>query len=160
MSIKFAKRAAAKILKRGESAIRVAPDKLKDVEGAITKEDVWELVKKGAIYAINPKKNLSKRSKERKKKNWKRGPGSRKGSKNARMGRVWEKKVRAQRRLLKELKKRNVINNDTFKKFYLQVKGNAFPDKASMILHLREGGAKISEEVIKEINEKIKKEYK
>ena len=163
MSIEFTKRAASEILNRGISAIRIKPDALKDAEKAITKDDVRALIKEGKIYAIKPKKNLSlhgKIRKEKRKKGRSRGPGKKEGKRGARIGRVWEKKIRAQRRFLKLLLEKKIIDNKIYDKYYRLSKGNAFADKKSMIFHLREeDGIKIDDNLIKEINEEIKKRY-
>jgi len=107
----------------------------------LTKDDVRKLIQNGSIYAVKAKHNLSLNSKILKKKREegrRRGFGRRKGTRKARGGISWEKKVRSQRAVLKELKKMGKIDSSNFKKFYLLIKGNAFPDKASLLLHLKE----------------------
>ena len=109
MSIKFTKRAASLIMKRGESAIRIKRGSEADANNALTKEDVRKLVSSGAVYALKEKKNRSlnaKKLKRLREEGRRRGTGRRKGTRKARMGRKWEKKVRAQRALLREVKGR------------------------------------------------------
>ena len=89
-----------------------------------------------------------------------RGPGKRKGTLKARRGERWIKQVRSQRLLLDRLRSMGKLDNITFNKYYMLVKGNSFPDKASLILHIREGGIKINEEDIKAINDYAKSQYK
>jgi large subunit ribosomal protein L19e len=156
MSVKFAKRIASQILGRGENALRLRPESMDEIKKAITRDDVRKLIESGAIVAVKPKSELHKRAKVERRK---RGIGKRKGSAKARRGRVWEKKVRSQRFLLKRLKLMKKIDNPTFKRYYLLIKGNAFPDKRSLLLHLSDEGIKISEDEVKQINEQAKKTY-
>ena len=86
--------------------------------------------------------------------------GRRRGSNKARVGRVWEKKVRSQRRLLKELKLMKKIDTKIFNDFYRHIKGNEYATKATLLLHLREQGVNITDEEVKAINEKAGKEYR
>ncbi len=164
MSIQFAKRAAAQILKRGRSAIRILPGNVSDAEKALTKDDIRRLIEKGSIYAVKEKHNASARSKMLKKareSGRRRGIGRRRGTDKARVGSgVWEKKVRSQRRLLKELKLMKKVDNKTFNEFYKHVKGNQYATKANLLLQLREHGVSITEEEVKAINNKVSLEYK
>ncbi|MGA3020383.1 MAG: 50S ribosomal protein L19e [Candidatus Micrarchaeales archaeon] len=153
MSIKFAKRVASEVLDRGENSLRMRPESIEEIKKAITRDDVRKLIKEGAIIAIKPKHELHKKHMEEKRK---RGAGKRKGSSKARKGRTWEKKVRSQRLLLQRLKATGKIDNLFFKRYYLLIKGNAFPDKRSLLLHLSDEGIKISDEEIKQINEYAK----
>ena len=47
MTIKFARRVAAEITKRGVNSIRIAPTKMEDVKKAMTRDDVRKLIKDG-----------------------------------------------------------------------------------------------------------------
>ena len=49
------KRLAAEILKIGESKVWIDPAKIKDVEGAITKNDIRKMIKKGYIKPLHGK---------------------------------------------------------------------------------------------------------
>jgi len=163
MSMKFARRAAAEILNRGESAIRFNKNAIDEIKKALTKDDVRKLIQNGSIYAVKAKHNLSLNSKILKKKREegrRRGFGRRKGTRKARGGISWEKKVRSQRAVLKELKEMGKIDSSNFKKFYLLIKGNAFPDKASLLLHLKENGVELSDDERRKIDEALKIRYK
>ncbi len=157
MSVKFSRRAASQILGRGENALKLRPESMEEIRKAITRDDVRKLIESGAIVAIKPKSELHKKAKSEHRK---RGPGKRRGSLNARRGRVWEKKVRSQRLLLKRLKLMKKLDNQTFKRYYLLAKGNAFPDKRSLLLHLSDEGIKVSEEELKQINEYARSTYR
>ncbi|MGC9156978.1 MAG: 50S ribosomal protein L19e [Candidatus Micrarchaeia archaeon] len=163
MTIKFVKRVASEMLGRGVRAIRIKDSALEEAKKALTKDDVRKLIKEGGVYAEPEKHNLSlhgKLLKVKREKGRKRGYGKRRGTAKARAGRVWEKKVRSQRLLLKKLKAMKKLDNKTFNKFYALVKGNAFPDKRSLLLHLDEQGVKVSEDELKQINEYIKAQYR
>ncbi len=162
MSMRFAKRAAAYILGRGESSIRIKPDAFKEVSEALTKDDIRRLIKDGKIYALQEKHNKSARSKMLKiarSEGRSRGTGRRRGSRKTRSGRPWEKKIRSQRRLLRELKAMKKLDTKTFNEYYRHTKGNQYANKATMLLHMREQGIQVSEEELKQINEKARKEY-
>ncbi len=150
MSVKFTKRVAAELMGRGVNAIRMNPNNMEDINKAITRDDVRKLIKDGAVIALKPKHELYPRVVEEKRK---RGKGKRKGSANARKGRTWEKKVRSQRLVLRRLKDIKKIDNVVFKRYYLLIKGNAFPDKRSLLLHLSDDGIKLSEEELRQLNE-------
>jgi len=157
MSIKFTKRVAAEVLDRGESSIWIKPDAIEDAKKAITRDDVRKLIKDGTIVAVKPQWERHKKSPRTVKK---RGMGRRKGTAKARQGRLWEKKVRSQRFLLRKLKLMGRVDKKTFNRYYLLVKGNAFNDKRSLLLHLSDEGIKVSEEERKQINEQAKSAYR
>ncbi|MEM3781567.1 MAG: 50S ribosomal protein L19e [Candidatus Micrarchaeaceae archaeon] len=162
MTIKFAKRAAAEILGRGESAIRIKTSSLPDASKALTRDDVRNLIKQGSIYAVPKKHNKSmhgKLLKIKREKGRRRGPGRRSGTAKARTGMTWERKIRAQRKLLQQLRQINKIDSKTFRHFYLLAKGNSFPDKRSLLLHLSDEGIKVSDDELKQIEERIRKAY-
>ena len=140
MSIRFVKRIASDIIGRGESAIRIKPSAMDDAKKAIS---------------MNSKILKKKRAEGRR-----RGPGRRKGSRKARGGISWEKRVRAQRMLLKELKNEGKIDTRNFGKFYALIKGNMFPNKASLILHIRDSGIQITDEEIAKVEEAIRNSYR
>ena len=163
MGMKFAKRAAASILRRGVNAVRVKPEAAIDASKALTKEDIRRLIQKGDIYAIKAKENAregAKKLKDARSHGRSRGVGSRRGTRKVRVGRKWEKKVRSQRRLLKELKNMKKIDTKTFTTFYRQIKGNQYETKANLLLQLREHGVQITEQDVKMINDKVSAEYK
>lgn len=158
MSVRLTKRVASSILNRGESAIKIREGSIDDAKKAITRDDVRNLIKSGAIYAVKKKREVYKRVKPVKKK---RGTGKRKGSNKARLGgSPWKKKARSQRMLLQRLRAMGKIDGAVFRKYYLHVKGNVFPDKRSLLLHLEDDGIKVSEEELKKINEYVRGTYR
>ncbi len=130
------KKLAAKILKVGKSRIWLDPSKKKEIEEAITRADIRKLIKKGYI------KVLPEKVKKRKEKRKKRGVGSKKGGKYSIISRKerWVSTVRALRKFLKELKEKNMITQETFKKTYRLVKGGMFRSKSHLKVYLKQRG--------------------
>ncbi len=162
MGLRFAKRTASKLLGRGESAVRINPNAVSDAKKAITRDDIRALISNGSIYATKAKKNKSinaKVLKQKRDEGRRRGPGKRKGTRKARGGLTWEKKVRSQRTLLRELKDMKKLDTKSYNQFYGLIKGNFFPDKASLLRRLGENGVQVTEEEMKKISENAKKRY-
>ncbi len=163
MTIKFTKRVASQLLSRGVHAIRVNPSAFEEASKAITREDVRRLISAGSIFALKEKHNVSARSKllkQKREEGRSRGTGSRRGTRKARAGTGWEKKVRSQRFLLKRLKEMGKLDTVMFNKMYGLVKGNTYSSKAAMLLHLKEEGVTLSEQEMSKINEAFKAQYK
>ncbi|MGQ9478577.1 MAG: 50S ribosomal protein L19e [Thermoproteota archaeon] len=133
MGIRTVRRLAADILGVGESRVWIDPGRLEDVENAVTRTDVRRLIKSGVIRKRPSSTPSRGRVRER---GSRRGPGSRKGAKGARLGVTWVEKVRAQRRILKSLRDRGVISRRLYRKLYLMVKGGAFPSRRSLLQHV------------------------
>ncbi len=129
------KKLAAKILKVGKSRIWLDPNKKKEIEEAITRADIKKLIQKGYIKVL-PEKIRKKKEKRKKR------VGSRKGSKYSIISRKkrWVFTVRALRKFLKELKEKNMINQETFKKTYKLVKGGMFRSKSHLKIYLEQRG--------------------
>ena len=131
------KRLAAKVLKVGESRVWLDPKQKKDIEGAITAADIRKLILKGYVKRVPtvvrmPKKDFRK----------KKGYGSRRGAKYSIVSRKrkWISTVRPLRRMLKELKAKQQIDNQTFKQLYLLVKGGTFRSRAHLRIYLEQRG--------------------
>ncbi len=133
MSIKTVKRLAADILKVGESRILIDPARIEEVEDAVTRADVRRLIKSGVIRERPPSTPSRGRARAR---NRRRGPGSRKGAKGARMTVTWVEKVRAQRRLLKQLRDRGVVSRSLYRRLYLMVKGGSFSSRRVLMNYI------------------------
>ncbi len=149
MSIEFTKRISGKLLKRGVNSVRIKDSAREDAAKAITADDVRQLIKSGSVYATPKKRNISLRGKQRNEKKAKgrmRGPGRKRGTYKARVGKTYQKRVRAQRRVLKELKANKTITNEQFKRFYLLVKGGAFGSKAQLLNSIMNSGVQIENE--------------
>lgn len=154
MSIKLTRRIASKLMKRGESKVRIMPTRTADAEKAITREDVRALITSGAVYAVKEKHNMSIYSKilrEKRNKGRRRGPGRRKGSAKARRSVEYPKKIRGQRRVLGALKADGTIDNEAFKRYYRLVKGGNFDTKGSLLNHITADGVKIEPDKIEKL---------
>ncbi len=163
MTLEFAKRVAAQILNRGESSIRFKADAIPEIGKAITREDIKRLISNGSIIALKKKHNISMNAKITRKKRGegrRRGVGRRKGSRGARGSISWEKKIRSQRMLLAELKRIKKLDSKQFMKFYMLVKGNAFANKASLLLHIKDQRISITDDELKSVDERIRGYYK
>ncbi len=162
MTIKFAKRVASELLRRGVNSIRISSTSLADAEKAITRDDVRRLIGSGGIMALKAKHNASSRSKvlrEKRSEGRRRGPGRRRGTRKARQGIGWEKKVRSQRIFLKKLKAMKKIDTAQFNALYGQIKGNVYANKAALLIHLGDQGIRLSDEELKRINDEIRAQY-
>ncbi|GAB6948356.1 50S ribosomal protein L19e [Vulcanisaeta sp. JCM 16161] len=135
------KRLAAEILGVGESRVRISPEALDRLEEVTTKADVRALIKEGLIYTEYAKgvsRGRWRELHEKRRKGRRRGVGSRKGSKYARLDpkEAWVSRVRALRRYLNSLKRRGLIDAKTWRDLYLQVKGGRFESVASLRAYL------------------------
>ncbi|MFX1274799.1 MAG: 50S ribosomal protein L19e [Promethearchaeota archaeon] len=143
MNVSAQKRLAAEILKCGENRVYFDPYMIEDIKMAITREDIRNLIKEGAIQK-RYKKGISKTRKnirhERKKKGRARGLGKRKGKKGARTPKkkAWMKRIRPQRRELKKLRDRKLITTATYRKLYKNAKGGMFHSVAQMNRYIKE----------------------
>ena len=154
MSIGLTRRIAAREMGRGESKVRIKKDAIDEAKKALTADDVRVMIKSGKVYAIKEKHNISFRSKAVRAKKMmgrKRGPGSRRGTTKSRASVDYKKRVRGQRRVLKALKSGKSIDNKTFKRFYLLVKGGTFASKGSLISHIKSTGIDINDERAKQL---------
>ena len=135
MSLKTIRRLAADILGVGQNRIVFDMEKKEELEKAITREDVKELISKGII---KKKPIVGKRKEKKKKAN--RGRGSRKGKKHAIKSskEKWMEKVRALRKLLAQLIREGRLSKEHKKDIYRKIKGNFYKGKRSMLLHLKE----------------------
>lgn len=133
------KKLAAKIMKIGKSRVWLNPDKekQKELQAAITRADVKRLISKKVIKEIPSKIKRPRTKKERTKR---RGPGSRAGSKYARLPKKkrWMITVRALRKMLKELKDEGKLDNATYRKLYMLVKGGQFRSRSHLRIYMEQ----------------------
>ncbi len=129
------KRLAADILGIGRNKVKVDPEKMEDAEQALTRADVKELLASGAI-TVKQRVGHTKTKKKAKK----RRAGSRKGKKYSRKPRKeqWMEKVRAQRKLLKQLIEEGKVDKKYQRKIYMKIKGGSFKGKKAMLTFLKE----------------------
>lgn len=141
--MKLQKRLAASILKCSPKRVWFDPEKLAEIKEAITKFDIRNLIKKG-IITKTPAKGISragaKKIQAQKRKERRKGHGSRKGARSARLEpkRFWIKAVRAQRELLKRMHEKGLISTADFHKLYAKVKGGFFRSVRHIKLYVKE----------------------
>jgi len=136
MDLRKAKELAARLMKVGVTKIYVDPTNTKKVDEAMTKDDIRGLIADRIIRKRQD--NYQSRSRAnallaKKRKGRKRGKGKRTGTKKVRSEKkaTWIKRVRAQRRMLKELKKSNpsAVAEKNYGDVYRKIKGNYFKGK-------------------------------
>ncbi len=143
------RRMAADILKCGKNRVWMDEDRLDEIAKAVTKEDVRVLIKGGAVKAKQKKGISSGRKKyvaSQKTKGRRKGHGSRKGAKYARLPRKrrWIKTIRPLREYLKELRDTEQIDRSTYRLYYRKSKGGEFRNRHHLKTHL------VSDGVLKE----------
>ncbi len=137
MSLRSQRRMAAEILKVGESRVWIDPERVDDIEVAITREDIRRLIHEKVIREV-PKKGVSRgRARvlhEKKKRGLRRGPGSRSGRSGARAPRkeMWMKKIRALRRKLRALRESRSITEKVYRRLYVMAGSGSFRSIADM----------------------------
>jgi len=128
---------AAEILKIGESRVWIDPERIEDVELAISREEIRRLIHEKAIREI-PERGISRGRvrviREKKKKGRRRGYGSRQGSKGARFPRkkAWIIRIRAQRKRLRELRDGHIITESVYRRLYIMAGSGVFRSVSSL----------------------------
>jgi len=140
--LKNQRRLAAEILKVGENRVWIDPERIEDVQMAITREEIKKLIHEGAIKKLKEKGVSRARARviqEKKKKGLRRGPGSRSGAMHARISKkeAWMKKIRALRRRLRELKEKKIITVSVYRKVYKMAGSGSFKSIAEMERYLK-----------------------
>jgi large subunit ribosomal protein L19e len=143
MQITNQRRMAADILSQregrivGVNRIWVHPDYIDQISSAVQKSDIREMIDEGTIRARPIKGTSRARARKlstQKAKGRRRGHGSRKGSANSRdpkKGR-WMRTIRAQRRVLKELRGDSTITPSQYRYHYRKAKGGSYRSIAHM----------------------------
>ncbi|MBS3815246.1 MAG: 50S ribosomal protein L19e [Hadesarchaea archaeon] len=145
MNLRTQKKLAAKVLGVGVNRVWIDPDRMSEVSTAITRADIRNLVKEGAIEA-KPKQSTSRsKARARKKqveKGRRKGPGSRKGKKGARLTSkdAWKKKIRALRERLRDLRDDGKIDSSRYRELYQMAKGGTFRSRSHLNTYLEKRG--------------------
>ena len=153
MNVRSQKKLAAKVLKVGLSRVKVLQEK--EVEEAITREDIRRLVTKGFITKVEKggmRKVEARHRRAQKKKGRRKKEGSRKGAKYARKPkkRQWVERVRPLRKMLRELKETGKLSRNDYRKLYSLVKGGSFRSKKHLLYYMKE------HELLKEVKKVAK----
>jgi len=136
------RRLAAQILKIGQNRVWIDPERMDDVEGAITREEVRKLIHEKIIDSL-PEKGVSRsRAKiirEKKRKGRRSGPGSITGAGYAKVTKkeAWMKKIRSLRRKLRELKASRIITEATYSQYYRMAGSGRFQSMAELERNLK-----------------------
>ena len=139
------RRMASELLKCGVNRVWMDQDRLDEIAKAVTKEDIRVLIngkaiKTRAIQGISSaRRNYAKSQKN---KGRRRGHGSRKGAKYARMPKKerWIKTIRPIRTYLRKLRDEKQITPSVYRKYYMRAKGGEFRSKHHLETHLISGG--------------------
>ena len=143
MKLNSQKKIAADILKCSPKRVRFDEQALESISEAITKQDLRELIKEGVISKKPVKGQSRVRANKRlvqKRKGRRSGPGTHKGKKTARLPskKSWMTRIRAQRKLLQELKQEEVITPRVYRDLYAKAKGGFFRSRRHINLYIDE----------------------
>jgi large subunit ribosomal protein L19e len=146
------RRMAASLLKCGRGRVWMDHDRLEEIAKAVTKDDIRVLINGKAIKSKQARGISSGRKKynvKQKAKGRRRGQGSRKGAKYARLPKKerWMLTIRPIRSYLRTLRNDKQINNSIYRKYYMKAKGGEFKNKQHLKAHL------ISDGIIKEVKQ-------
>jgi large subunit ribosomal protein L19e len=136
------RRLAAQILKVGQNRVWINPERMDDVEAAITREEVKKLIHEKIIVSL-PKQGVSrsraKTVREKKRVGRRKGAGSRTGSGHARISKkeAWMSKIRSLRKRLRELKASRIITETTYRKLYAIAGSGKFESVAELERYLK-----------------------
>ena len=137
------KRLAADVLDVGKSRVWLDPAAQEEIEDAITREDIRELVDQGTIRADAPSGNSRGRARERNEKRsygHRKGPGSRRGKAGARQNdkAEWMSSIRAQRRKLRDLRDSGELTRSQYRELYDMAKGGEFEDVRRLLNYIED----------------------
>lgn len=139
------RRMAASLLKCGLNRVWMDHDRIDEIAKAVTKEDIRVLINGKAIKSRQIKGISSGRKKfnaKQKEKGRRRGHGSRKGAKYARLPRKerWIRTIRPIRSYLKTLRDEKQIDKTTYCRYYRKAKGGEFRSTNHLKTHLTTDG--------------------
>jgi len=145
MELKTQRRLASSLLKCSIKRIVFDTDRLDEIKESITKRDIAGLIKDKAIRKKQSKgvsRARANKIKTQKAKGRKKGPGSRKGKHGARLPRkqAWMNKVRVQRKFVKELKDKKIINIKSHRMLYSKISGGFFRSRKHIKIYIKENG--------------------
>lgn len=128
-------------MKCGETRVWFDPARSGDINDAITAEDMRRLIKDGIVRKLpkhgvsNYRKNIIARQK---KKGRRSGRGSRKGALGTRMPKKkqWMSRIRAIRKLLRELRDAGRIDNAAYRATYRKARSGFFRSRSHVMIHL------------------------
>lgn len=139
------RRMAATLLKCGEGRVWIDPSRQEDLADAVTRKDIRGAIKSGVIQRLpiaGTSRGRARKLAAERQKGRHQGPGSRRGSPLARVSKKerWMRRIRAQRKLLAELRSEKKIPPKVYRTFYQKAKGGMFRSRAHLTLNLRLAG--------------------
>ena len=141
-NLKNQRRLAAQILKIGQNRVWIDPERMDDVEGAITREEVRKLIHEKVIVSLpeaGVSRSRAKLVQEKKRIGRRKGAGSRTGSSRAKISKkeAWMSKIRSLRKRLRELKASRIITESTYRKVYAVAGSGKFESVAELERYLK-----------------------
>jgi len=141
MDLSNQKRMASEILKCGENRVWIDPERIEEAADCITRADIRTAIASGLI-AAKQKKGISKARVRymlnQKAKGKRKGPGSRKGTANARLSdkRRWISTIRPIREELKTLRDEGKITPSVYRMYYRKAKGGVYKSRRNLRQHM------------------------
>lgn len=134
MDLKSQRRMASDIMGVGENRVWMDPEQTDQIDEAITRKDIRNLIEGGAIQKKDVKgtsKARAKKNKKQKEKGRRKGHGSRKGSKKARKSEKdeWMETIRALRSELKDMRDEGEVSQEQYRELYRKAKGGFFRNR-------------------------------
>jgi large subunit ribosomal protein L19e len=131
------RRIAAAILDCGAHRVWFDPDRLSEIQNAISREDIRGLIEEGAIRAHQVKGNSRGRARAKIAKRAYghcKGPGRRRGAAGARnpKKRQWIQKIRAIRKTLSAMRESGDIDPHLYRVLYRKASGGQFRNVAHL----------------------------
>ena len=138
-------RMAASLLKCGENRVWMDSDRTDEIAKAVTRGDIRILINGGAIKSKQIQgisRGRKKFNQKQKEKGRRKGHGSRKGAKYARLPRKerWMRTIRPIRTYLRQLRDDKSIERSVYRKYYRKAKGGEFRSKHHLRTRLTSDG--------------------
>lgn len=139
------RRMAASILKCGRNRVWMDSDRTDEIAKAVTRADIKILINGGAIKSKQIQgisRGRKKFNQKQKEKGRRKGHGSRKGAKYARLPRKerWIRTIRPIRTYLRQLRDDKSIEKSVYRKYYRKAKGGEFRSKHHLRTRLTSDG--------------------
>ncbi len=130
-------------MKSSKNDIWLDPNRLEEIKEAITKADITSLIKDKAIKnkkIVGISRGRARKRNIQKSKGRRRGSGSIKGGKHARLTKKqgWINHIRVQRSFLQNLRDKGVIDKSSYRSLYMKSKGGFFRSKRHIKIYMQE----------------------